>query len=173
MTQQTYLCYARSGKEFDVSDEIRALGGDVWCGRRIEWVRTGKNRRPEPREVPALPNYLFATLTPDQYHAARNVKFLAHTMAQLSPGAIDGFRRFARVVDARHSADSKVAANATAPTAQFDPGEALQIIGGPFSEMTGTFRRIVEHAHDRHPRVEVMVNGIPVAVDPLSVRRAL
>lgn len=172
MTQQTYLCYARSGKEFDVSDEIRALGGDVWCGRRIEWVRTGKKRRPEPREVPALPNYIFATLTPDQYHAARNVKFLAHTMAQLSPGAIDGFRRFARVVDDRFERDG-MARKIPSRQTQFDPGEALQIIGGPFSEMTGTFRRIVEHAHDMHPRVEVMVNGIPVAVDPLSVRRAL
>ena len=167
-----YLCYARSGKEFEVADALTALGADVWCGRKIEWVRTGKKRRPEPKETPALPNYLFARMTPEQFYAALAVKFLARTMAPLSAGSMVGFERFARSVDQRYQADDKMRRNAEIPLSQFQPGELIQIIGGPFADLTGTFRGIVEHAHDIHPRIQMDLGGVPVTLDPLDVRRA-
>jgi len=168
----TYLCYARTGKEFEVESALRECVNDVWCGRVIEWKRVGKKRRPEPIEKPALPNYLFATMTDGQFHEAQGIKYLAATMAPLGRHAERGFHRFRHAVDAEYAEADRARRNSEVPSSEFRVGELLEIIGGPFSERIATFRQVVERAHELHPRLRLDVDGVPVEIDPLDVRRA-
>ena len=77
----TYLAYATTGKETEVENELQARGFKVWCGRKVEFVRKGKRRRAEAVESPKLPNYLFITMTADEWHRlhSRPLKHLAKT----------------------------------------------------------------------------------------------
>lgn len=187
--QATYLLYARTGKEFEVADELAALGIDVWCGRAIEWKRLGKKRKPEPVERPALPNYLFAEMTPRQFYEAQSVKFLAGTMTPLTeqevhgkPAWVDdvgrkhparpGLYQFKADVDRAYERADKARRNSEVPRAEFKPGETVTIIGGPFADKIATFRRVVERAFDLHPRLRLDMDGLPLEVDPLDVRRS-
>lgn len=166
-----YLLYAKTGREFDVATDLQDMGIPAWCGRVIQWKRSGKKRRAEPVEEPALPNYIFAEMTPTQFYAARAVKHLSPTMMMLTHASERGYLRFRRTVEAEFEIADRKRRSAEVVVEPFNPGEALEIIGGPFADMCGKFRRIVQLAHDAHPKIEMDMQGIPVQVDPLDVKR--
>lgn len=168
----TYLLYARSGREFDVATDLQDMGIAAWCGRVIQWKRVGKDRRPRPMEEPALPNYIFAEMTPTQFYAPRAVKHLSPTMTMLTHASERGYLCFRRIVEAEFEIADRKRRSAEVVVEPFDPGEALEIIGGPFADMCGKFRRVVQMAHLMHPKIEMDMNGIPVQVDWLDVKRA-
>lgn len=193
----TYLAYATSGKEFEVADKLASLGFTVWCGRRIDFIRKGKRRRPEAVEKPKLPNYLFLTLTPDEWHdlRRREVKHLAQTMYQLTardiagrppvknkegvlidPGWI-GLAAFKEQVDAAHAEGQRIAKNNDiAEMAQYRAGQRLVDLTGTFADVCLTFRRMVERAHETYPKVEADMEMFGrmtrVYLDPISVKAA-
>jgi transcriptional antiterminator NusG len=172
MTSATYLLYAATGREFDVARDLAGLEIDAWCGRVINWKRTGKDRRPRPVEEPALPNYIFAEMTADQFHRARQVKHLAPTMIMLSRASVPGYTEFRDTVDARYRADDHARRCADVVIEPFEVGEVLNVIGGPFADLCGKFRRVVQAAHDLHPKIEMDFGSLTVRVDPLDVRSA-
>lgn len=167
-----YLLYARTGHEFEAEADLHERGIDAWCGRVIEFKRVGKSRKPQPIEKPALPNYIFAELSPREFYTAQGVKWLASTFVSLSRADVEAVVRYrAEVRRAYEEADRARRANEV-PLSEFKPGETLELVGGPLAEKMGTFRRVVERSHDLHPHVELEVDGLRVQADPLDVRRA-
>jgi len=168
----TYLLYATTNHEFDAEAGLREAGLDVWCGRAIEWKRVGKKRKPEPVERPALPNYLFARLSPRDFYAAQAVKWVAPTLVALSRADERALERFQAQVDQAYAEADKARRANEVPLSEFRPGEALEVVAGVLADKMGKFRRVVEQAHDLHPRVEVEIEGLRMQLDPLDVRRA-
>lgn len=169
------LGYARTGKELEVMDALTAAGIPYWRGTRVDFVRKGKQRTPEPVESPALPNYVW--LQPDsiqELHFAR-IKYLAHTVHFLSESSVRAFAAFAREVDARRAEADRIVGNRAA-ICEYKHGDRIEIRDGALAGQFATFRRMVETAADLHPRVEadmeMMGAYVPVRLDPLSVRRA-
>lgn len=167
-----YLLYARSGHEFDAEADLHERGIDAWCGRVIEFKRVGKARKPQPVEKPALPNYLFAELSPREFYAAQGVKWLASTFVALSRADVEAVARYRAEVRRAYEENDRARRANEVPLSELKPGEALELIAGPLAEKMGRFRRVVERSHDLHPYVEIEVDGLRVQADPLDVRRA-
>jgi DNA-binding PucR family transcriptional regulator len=178
-----YLAYATSGREFEAADRLTALGFTVWCGRRIDFIRKGKRRRPEAVEKPKLPNYLFLTLTPDEWHRLQylkdegQVKHIAGTMYQLRRDDKEALTEFRAGVDDAHAEGQRIAKNNDiAEMAQYRTGQALVDLTGTFADVCLTFRRMVERAHEMHPKIEaemeLMGRMTRVYLDPISVKAA-
>lgn len=170
------LGYARTGKEMEVMDALTAAGIPYWRGTRVDFVRKGKQRTPEPVESPALPNYVW--LQPrDGAEECKlwDIKFLARTHHRLLPGTVRSFEVFASAVDERRAEADRIIGNRKA-ICEYKHGEQVQIVGGALAGQLATFRRMVEGAADLHPRVEadmqIFGGSVSVRIDPLNVRKA-
>ncbi|MAM60848.1 hypothetical protein [uncultured Maritimibacter sp.] len=170
-TPINYLGYAKTGHEFAVCEDLEEQGISAWAGRVIRWKRAGKKRRPEPHEEPALPNYIFMALDDRSFHAALGTRFLASTFVLLGPGDRRDLSKFQNIVEREYEKQDRIRRNAELPKAEFSPGQEIEIIGGPFAEKIGTFRRIVERSNQLFPKLEAEIEGIRLQLDPLDVRR--
>ena len=172
-----YLAYATTGKEFEVADKLAADGFDVWLARKIDFIRRGKRRRPDPVERPRLPNYLFLSLTDAEWHRLhQNVpKYLAGTMYALRRDDERELDRFRGASDTEYAKAQKAAQNQEA-IAEYVRGQRIVDVTGTFGDACLTFRRMVERAQDLHPRIEaemeMLGRVVKVELDPLDVRAA-
>lgn len=170
-----YLCYARSGKEFEVAGEIEKLGMDVYCARRMRFIRKGKKRRAEPEVSPYLQNYLFVNIPAERYLDVLAIRYLASTTMALSKADKRALGLFRAAVDAEFATQEKKRLNQEA-VSEYEPGQALQFLDGRFSDSMLTFRAIVERPHDVHPKIkasmEMMGREVTMEIDPLSVKAA-
>ena len=174
----TYLAYATTGREAEVEAELQARGFKVWCGRKVEFVRKGKRRRAEAVISPKLPNYLFITMTADEWHRlhSRPLKYLAKTSYVLRRDDEEDFAKFRALVDMDHQEGLRVAErNNAAEMVQFKEGQALVDLRGRFGEQALRFRGIVERVHDFpviEAETEMMGRIVSVHLDPLDVKGA-
>lgn len=170
-----YLCYAKSGREFDVEAELLELGIDVYCAKRIRFVRKGKQRRPEPVIEPYMHNYIFADIPARLYLDAMAVKFLASTTYAMNRGDVKALNKFRAVVDAEYEVEDRKRQNSEAVN-EYEPGQALKFIDGSFSDTVLRFRDVVERAHDMHPKVrftfDMMGQEVTGEADPLRLKAA-
>ncbi|MZR14239.1 hypothetical protein GQE99_14545 [Maritimibacter sp. DP07] len=171
-TAINYLGYAKTGHEFEVCEELEGQGIEAWAGRVIRWKRSGKKRHPDPHEEPVLPNYVFMALDDRTFHSALRVRFLANTLVMLGPADRRDLAKFQAIVEAEFEKQDRIRRNAEMPKAEFDPGQEIEIIGGPFADKIGTFRRIVERSNQLFPKLEADVGGLRLQLDPLDVRGA-
>jgi transcription antitermination factor NusG len=182
----TYLGYVTGGKttkaegggerdhtQFYVQRELEALGIDAWVGRKVTFIRRGKKRTPEPIVTPALPNYIFMDMVPEQLMAAKDVKYLASTFTFIPIGELAGVARFKSAVEAAFIAAQRVDANSRASVAEYKHGASLNVVSGPFSDMLVRFERLVKSPDVDWPRVEVTIEGLggKGRLDPLDVRK--
>jgi transcription antitermination factor NusG len=186
-----WLSYARTGREFEVFDDLAALSIQHWRGERIEFQRRGYKRRAEPFVYPVLPNYVWITLPDerklrdDQITAILRIEHLARTFHALLPQHVEAFQDFRRWADTRltqaHAAtNAKLIAeyNATGISrpdsrADYAPGDLLEIRSGPLRDQLVRFRSLVEGAERISIRADVVIFGrqTTVDVDPLNVKR--
>jgi len=169
-----YLLYARSGQEIPVRDELRLIGADVWLGLVLEGKpdpkRAGRKRATIWNERPALPNYLWATMTHQQFYDAKTIKFLSPTMTLVPYSAERDLRRFQDMTDREYQKALRAKERGEEAPPAFDAGQALEIIGGPLAGLTARFRRIVEDAEGYHVESDGPL-GI-VKLNPGDVRKA-
>jgi hypothetical protein len=171
-----YLAYAASGKEFEVEETLRERGFDVWCGRKVSFVRRGKKRRAEAVISPKLPNYVFLSLTPEEWHAmhSKPIKHMARTMYVLQTRDEKQLANFQYLVDAEHQEGLRVAErNDKAEMVQFEAGQDLVDLRGRFGEQALRFKRMVERAEDFpliEAETEMMGRVVTVRLDPLDVK---
>lgn len=168
----TYLLYAKAGKEMEVADDLRLLGIDVWCGKVIHWERRGKKRQAEAREAAMLPNYIFAEMTPYDYHRAMDVKHLHPTVHMVGNRDRATVAKFQAEVDAAYKAQDAVRAKAETPLPEYDPMAPLKIIAGPFSDRLVTFRRLVDANDPLKVKIEADGPMGVMRIDPLDVKAA-
>ena len=163
--------------EFAVEQQLQVMGITAWTPRKITFVRRGKKRHPEPVTEPYLPGYVFADIPAEFFHDALQARGAFSTTLHLSAGSLAAVRAFQRRVEADNAeANRIIAANDRAAMVQFNPGDALEILAGPFAERLVRFRRMVIAGNPAVPQVEwetdmlgQMVRG---TVDVLDVKPA-
>tara|TARA_R110002051_G_scaffold325869_1_gene432653 strand:+ start:7458 stop:8048 length:591 start_codon:yes stop_codon:yes gene_type:complete len=163
-------------KQFWVIDELASMGIDAWCGKRIDFKRSGKDRFAEAHESPFLPNYVFIEMTDEQFIKAIGVKFLASGFKIVPKADIAALDAFKSAVGSRYMAAQRVEANSQAAIAEYTKGQQIEAISGPFAQFPMWFERIVKRDHDKWPRIEGKVDMmgamVTVHLDPLDVRSA-
>lgn len=179
---RTFRHYPRTFKQFWVIEELRKLGINAWCGRKIDFYRTGNDRHAKAHESPFLPNYLFIEMSADQFFKATEVNFLAPTFMVVPRREVTGdsgrygLNSFKSLIDAEYEAAQRVDANSKAAIAEYTKGDLIEATRGPFADMQVWFNRVVQQGHDQWPRIEGMVEmmggRVPVLFDPLDVRAA-
>lgn len=169
------LGYATTGKEFEVMDQLAALGIQHWRGERIEFERKGKVRTAEPYTYPALPNYVWITATHGQLHRVVSIKHLFPTVQFMARGDVAGFEAFRRSAEARLAEANRIIGNRAAISA-YRKGEKLEIRDGSLAGKLARFSRMIHSANEQFPQIEAEMElfGMvtKIKVDPLSVRRA-
>ena len=171
----TYLLYAKAGKEFEIAQEIREMGLHVSCARKMVFKRTGNQRRPEPFIEPYLPNYLFAVIPAGEYLSVMAIKGLASTGQIVPPSYIKGISDFMEVTEAEFTTAERIKHNQEM-IAEYKVGQALKCLDGGFADVLLTFREMVDRPRDPFPKIvaeaEMMGQSVRVEFDPLQVRAA-
>lgn len=170
-----YLLHAKAGREFEASEDLRALGLTVYCARKMEFVRTGNNRRPEPRVSAYLPNYIFAEIPAHKFLDAVAVKHIASTAMPVASRNLEAVHNFLAVTEAEYTTAEKIKNNRDL-VAHYRTGQALKCLDGPMQDVMLAFVSLVERSHDLHPKVraegEFMGQMTTFEFDPLDVRAA-
>lgn len=182
-----FLGYIKSGKtkqrgakfreynEFIVQKTLNDLNIKNWVARKIEFKRMGKSRRPEPTEMPYLPNYIFIYLEEIQISQIGSVDLLSNTLYRLNKADEGAFETFRRGVECEYSIDARRRSNGAVRT-EFKEGELLKAIGGQFEDHLLKFKRLVERSYDYHPKIEAEVElfgqSVKILMDPLDVKKA-
>lgn len=167
-----WFTYTRAGQEFDLQDEMRALGLWAVAPRKVELVRQGKRRRPDTVVSPYLPGYLFFQADDDQWHQIRAKRLVRSTMGMTEASARDAMRFIARV-EADYTA-RMAEIEAGIRVAEYNPGDLLQIMCGPLAGHIAAFVAMQEGSDFPRIRAEVALFGtsVPVTLDPISAKRA-
>jgi transcription antitermination factor NusG len=186
-----WVAYVPKHMEFDLVEACEALGVTATAPRFAECVRTGKNRWPEPRVTPYLPNYVFLDLTPAEWHWMRDIRYVRDLMG-VGPNEEAKVREFIAATEMQYEAKmaeiesaqrvmrdkeaSKEARREAIKVIQsYQPRDLLEVIAGPFAGRLATFGAMVERANSMTPEIEVTIDGIgwgTVRLDPLVVKKA-
>lgn len=174
MTDWNWIGYARTHKEFDVESELLDLGFAATVPRKVEAIRSGTRRWPEPRIMPYLPNYVFLCVDPANWPKLSRVKHLSRTRQAIPRTSAQPVSTFlARVEGEYLSRMSQIEAGER--LAEYQPGDMLKILG-PFGECLARFRSIVERADSIYPEIvaeiDIMGRAVTVRADPLHVKKA-
>jgi len=167
----------RDFNEFIVTRKLQARGFDVWCGRKMEFIRAGKKRRAEPKVRPYLRNYIFVDVPPGRIFDVVSVQGIAPTHHYLTPHIVAELFRFREMVDTEYHEAERISLNREAVAVTgYEPGQALRYMSPGFEDALLRFRRIVEGASDLFPKIEAemaaMGRTVRVKLDPLDVRAA-
>lgn len=129
-----YLAYAKGGKELEVATDLRDDGVEVWCGTIDTERHIPKSSRSGPRvEIvtePALPNYLFLSLSDSQFHTVGH-KHLRKTLSPLTSAGVREFQDFANRIESMELLKD------------LEPGALLAIVSGPLKDQMVTLSKLV------------------------------
>lgn len=181
----------RNGTEQNVQEQIEALGLEAIAPRRVDLIRQGKRRYPDPVTSAYLPGYVFAWFGDGDWHVIRHIKEV-RTMMGVSPQSERLVRAFIDRVEADYAQrmaqieaanaipnqrpNRKKRKAALALVSEYNPGDLLTIMTGQFAGQLAAFARILQTAHDVFPEIEaemdMMGQTVKLRLDPISVRRA-
>lgn len=167
------LWAAYTRREFDAAEECEVLGIVAHVPRKIEMIRQGKRRRPDAVVRPLIPGYIFIEATADEWHMLRQTK---HVRTLMGVGPLDerNVRAFIAKADADFAA-RMAQIEAGERVAEYNPGELLQIIAGPFAGTLARFKRIAEGAifPEVVAEAEFMGQAVTIRLDPLQAKKAV
>lgn len=187
-----WIAYVPTGQEFALVEDCEVLGVEAIAPRKVEAVRTGNRRYPEPRVTPYLGNYVFITATADEWHWLKDIRYLRSIMG-VPPGEERQVQSFCDLVEAEYAARmaeieqasavmrdreaSKEARREALKVMQaYTPGDLLEVICGPFAGTVMAFGRMVERGAAMVPEIEATMTLFgresTVRLDPLSIKKA-
>lgn len=183
-----WLAYVPHGMEFALVEDCAAIGITAQAPRKVEAVRTGNNRWPEPRVSAYLPNYAFVEATADEWHWLKDIRYVRDIMG-VAPQWVPRISAFVDAVEAQYrarlaeieqaqrimmdrEASKEARREAIRLMRQYTPGDLLEVITGPFSGQLVAFGAMVERAGSMTPLIEAELNGLRVQFDPLGIRKA-
>ncbi len=168
------LLLAYSRNEFAALEECETLGLECYVPRRVDLIRQGKRRRPDPVISAAWPRYLFVEVAPEEWHWLKDSKNVRSLMwvgdreAQIIRKQANAIERAFLKRMAQIEAGERVL--------EYEPGDLMQIVSGEFAGHLATFTRMAEKAGDMFPRIkaemEMMGRVVPMDLDPLDVKKA-
>jgi transcriptional antiterminator NusG len=163
--------------EAAVEKQLQAIGIECFVPTRTVFKRQGKNRYAEPVVEYMCPNYIFANIPADQYADAVAVRGISRTLMMVPAVEV---KRHLRPFIARVAADQEEAlriieSGDRREMSTYQPGDALEIIAGPFAGFMLQFKAMLERSGDPFPmvegEVEIFGRDTPVRLDPVDVRR--
>ncbi|SLN74798.1 hypothetical protein ROJ8625_04103 [Roseivivax jejudonensis] len=163
--------------EFAVERQLGALGIEAHAPRKITFKRQGKRRHPDPIVEVLCPNYVFADIPDDKFFQAMRCRGLSSTTMRISEAEarrhVQPF--IAKAAEKAAEAYRIIEANDRAAMCQYEPGELLEVLTGPLAGRLARFRKMVHHAHDMHPSLEVEIEAfggwVPGQLDPIDAKR--
>lgn len=163
-----------TGQEQTVQEQLEALGLTCSVPLVAEAKRRGKNRYAELVERPYLPGYAFAWFGAEDWHTIKQAKHV-RTMMGVSAQSERLVLAFLDRVEADYM-ERSAQILAGQKVAEYNPGDLLQIMTGPFAGQLARFTRMLETAHDVFPLIEAELDVFgqvaKVRVDPIAARRA-
>lgn len=167
------LILAYSSNPTAAAEECEALGITAYAPRRVDMIRQGKRRRPDPIISPAWPGYLFADITEEQWHWLADTKHCKTLMWIPDRVARMILDRIAVIEAEFHKRMAQIEAGER--VWHFDPGDLLDVIEGPFVGHVAIFRKMAEAGATVRVKAEVELFGhmVPVDIEPLHVRKAV
>ena len=159
---------------FAVEKQLHDMGIDAWTPRKITFKRAGKRRYAEAVVEPYLPGYVFADIPDELFQRAMTAKgaYMATMFISRADRAqVAAFRR--RVEAENAEAERIIAAKDHAAMCAYRPGDALQILAGPFADQIVQFARLVV-ADRPHIEFDAEMFGqiVKGKVDVLDVKAA-
>ena len=164
--------------EFAVERQLRALGLEAFAPRKIEFKRQGKKRHAEPITSPYLPGYIFAEIPAAVFTKAIQCRGLSASLMAVSAQEVRRHVRpfLSKVQQENAEAQRIIDSRDRAAMCQFEAGQALEVLAGPFADRVVEFTGMVQAAHDMHPMIEAqmeILGGLTrMKIDPLDVRAA-
>lgn len=169
METSFWIGYAQARQEFTAQAKITAAGITCHVPRKVDMVRQGKRRWPDPITSPALLNYVFLTGTDQDWHSVQALNVLRPTMIQIGKRAWDSITRFCHITELDYAARMDQI-NAGQRVAQYKPGEVLRIIAGPLAGQLATFTCMVEGSGpfpEIDASIEIMGRNTKTRLDPM------
>lgn len=169
-----WIAYTARGREFDAQEEAETLG--LWAAvpRRVDLIRQGKRRRPDAIVSPYLDNYVFVEADATGWHWLKGSKHVRSLMG-VPPQEVAKVQSFIAKVESDY-AQRMAQIEAGERVSEYEPGDLLQIITGPFAGTIAAFRRVAEGAGmfpDLVLEQEIFGRAVRMRVDPLAVKRAV
>lgn len=170
-----WIGYAKACKEFEVQAALSDINITCHVARKVEMLRSGKNRRPEPVESPVLPNYVFIDVSVDRYLELAGIKHLAQTKTAVPQAEAKHVTAYLDHVKRQFDHDTAQIA-AGERISQFQEGDALKVLTGPFVDRLVRFKRVVQGSKQVDDVVvgetELFGRMAEVPFDVLDVRAA-
>lgn len=166
-----YAFYTR--REFDAQEEAEALGLTCYVPRKVDMIRQGKRRRPDPVVRAVLPNYVFVETDAHGWHLVKQSK---HFRSWVGIGPNEA-RRVMQFID-RCEADYQARMaqiEAGERVSEYQADDLLEVLEGGFREKLLKFSRTVEDAKGWPvilAKTELFGREVEVPLDPLLVKRA-
>jgi transcriptional antiterminator NusG len=188
----TYAINVTRGQEFSVAKEIEDMGLKPWVPVRLDSRYVKEKRQVVWYERPYVPKLMFCVIPAIYWRDVYQLKHVHGKPMELNRRAIDGAPAYRKRLDGegrgqgtgelipavpglkqfRLSVEEELKdANRRRQNSeyqcQYAPGQALEILEGPFAGFSATFQKIVKQAHDEYAklRVEVEIFGRPSSMD--------
>ena len=180
----TYAINTTRNKEFEVERELTALGLHTWVPKRLASRYVKEKRASVWYDTAYVPKLIFCVFPAVSWPDVLGIKHVIGKPLPLSErdirgnpaytvkgtdkqvAATFGLRDFQAAVNAEYD-DMKRRQENSEYQCQYTPGQALEILSGPFAGMDSKFKTTIKRAHDDYAklRVEVMMFGGMTAVD--------
>lgn len=183
-----WAAYTPHGMELALVEDCEALGIEAKAPRKVEAVRSGNKRWPEPRISPYLPNYVFVRASAEEWHWLKEIRYVRDLMGvvpKFEPKVqtfiamveADFTARMAEIERAQkimqdRDATKEARREAVRLMQSYQPGDLLEVITGPFAGQLVAFGAMVERGAAMMPEIEAQMAGLKVRFDPLVVRKA-
>lgn len=177
----TYAINCTRGREFEVEQDLEAIGLAPWVPRLLTSKYVKERREAVWYDRPYIHKMIFCPI-PDQ--AWRDVVDLKHVIGKplkLSRLDIEGDRsrnapgltEFKEAVEAEYNDAQRRKVNSEYQC-QYAPGQALEMLSGAFEGYRAVFHDVIRRQHDDYARlrleIDLMGRKTFVEVDPDSVR---
>jgi transcriptional antiterminator NusG len=161
--------------EAAVEKQLGALGIECFVPTRTVFKRQGRNRHAEPVVEYICPNYVFADIPADRFADAVAVRGLSRTLMVVPSAQVQRqLRPFIQRVEADNAEALRlIEAGDRRAMCQFQPGDALRVLSGPFADLMLTFKRMSQRAGDPWPmgegEVSIFGRETPLRLDLADV----
>lgn len=186
----TYAINTTRGKEFAVSDELKALGLNPWVPTILASKYVKEKRSYSWYDKPYVGKLIFCVIPAIMWPDVAALKHVigkplalsqrdidgtpAHfnTASRLDVPAVPGLRTFKAAVAAEYADRARQRANSEYEC-QYAPGDALKMLSGPWEGFTAEFSGVIKRAHEGYAKLRVEIDmfgrSTPVEVDPDKV----
>lgn len=187
----TYAINVTRQKEFKVCAELEALGLKPWLPLALSHTYVKEKRDFVWYDKPYLPKFMVCVIPAIYWRDVVDLKHVIGKPVRLSQRDIDGqaayvvkgtgkhvpavpgLKQFKAAVEAEYADMQRKKVNSEYQCL-YEPGQALEILSGPFEGFRAVFRKSIKQAHDDYAklRVEVEVFGRAsgLDIDPDKVR---